>query len=574
MWKLRRFLSGYKKELILGPAFKFTEALLELAVPLVMAQIIDIGVKNGDTSYILKMGLILISLGAVGLGCASVCQYYASVASQGSGTALRHELFRKISSLSATELDRFGTNRLTAALTGDTYTLQYAVAMLIRLVIRSPFIAAGAIITAVIIDWRLSLVILCVTPLLILVIYLIMSRAVPFYRRIRGLLDRIAQITRENLTGTRVVRAFSKEETERARFRDAGEENADISVGAARLSALLNPLTYVIMNLGIAAVIWFGGFRVESGNLTQGELIAFINYMTQIMLAVIVTAGLMVTFTRASASAIRVNEIFETAPSVAEPGPDDIPASVLSAPAVRLNNVTFGYGGNPALRNINLTVPRGSTLGIIGGTGSGKSTLARLIMRFYDADSGTIEVNGNDVRRLRVRCLREKIGYVPQRTELLPGTIADNIRMGDASLSDADIENALRTAQADFVFLKEDGINTIVEQDGRSLSGGQRQRIAIARALVRKPEILIFDDCLSAIDAETDLRLRRAVAENHSSATKIIISQRASSVKNADLIAVMEDGSLAAAGTHTDLLDLCPVYAEIVNIGCTGVNGL
>jgi ATP-binding cassette subfamily B protein len=401
-----------------------------------------------------------------------------------------------------------------------------------------------------------------------------MSRSVPFYLRIRGSLDRVAQVTRENLTGSRVVRAFSKEEAERTRFREAGEENADISVGAARLSALLNPLTYVIMNLGIAAVIWFGGFRVESGFLTQGELIAFINYMTQIMFAVIVTAGLVVTFTRASASAARVNEIFDTAPSVAGPDTDDIPAEDASAPAVRLSGVTFGYGGKPVLRNISLTAPRGSTLGIVGGTGSGKSTLARLIMRFYDTGSGTVEVNGNDVRRLPVHYLREKIGYVPQRAELLPGTIAENIRMGDTYLTDADIVDALHTAQADFVFQKEDGINTMVEQDGRSLSGGQRQRIAIARALVRKPEILIFDDCLSALDAETDLRLRRAVAGKHLTATKIIISQRASSVKNADLIAVMEDGSLAAAGTHTDLLNLCPVYAEIVNIRRTDNNGL
>jgi ATP-binding cassette subfamily B protein len=567
MWKLRRFLYDYKKELILGPAFKFTEAVLELIIPLIMAKIIDIGVGNSDVKYIIKMGFVLVLLGAVGFGCASVCQYYASAASQGSGTVLRNELFRKITTLRAAELDRFGTNRLTAALTGDTYTLQYAVAMLIRLVIRSPFIAFGSIITAVIIDPRLSLVILAVTPLLVFVIYIIMSRTIPFYRRIRGSLDRVAQITRENLTGTRVVRSFSKEEYERSRFRRAGDTHADITAGAARLSALLNPLTYVIMNLGIAAVIWFGGFRVDSGNLTQGELIAFINYMTQIMSAVIVTAGLVVTFTRASASASRISEILETDSSVPEPDSPDITADNPEAPAVRLKGVTFSYGGKPALRDISLVVPRGSTLGIVGGTGSGKSTVIRLIMRFYDTGSGTVEVNGIDARHMPIYSLRNKIGYVPQRAELLPGTIAENIRMGDVLISDQDIENALRTAQGDFVFTKENGIYNETEQDGRSLSGGQRQRITIARALARKPEILIFDDCFSALDTETDFRIRRAIAEKHPQATKIIISQRASAVKSADHIAVMEDGALIAAGTHRELLLSCPIYAEIVHIG-------
>lgn len=570
MWKLRRFLAAYKKELILGPAFKFTEAVLELAVPVIMARIIDVGVKNRDTAYIMKMGLLLVVLGAAGLGCASVCQYYASAASQGSGTALRSELFAKIMTLSQAELDRFGTNRLTAALTGDTYALQLAVAMLIRLVVRSPFIAAGAAAAAAMIDLRLSVVIFCTLPLLAFAIYFIMSRTVPYYRNIRGSLDRVARITRENLTGLRVVRAFSKEEYEKKRFAGAGEEHAVITVAAARLSSLLNPLTYVIMNLGVAGIIYIGGFRVNSGSLTQGELIAFINYITQIMLAVVVIAGLVVTFTRASASAARINEIFETVPSVDPGKPDTAKGGTVADTAVRFRGVTFGYGGGAVLRDINLSIPRGATLGIVGGTGSGKSTLARLIMRFYDTQDGAVEVDGTDVRNMSVKDLREKIGYVPQRAELIAGTIADNIRMGDAGITDADIERALRTAQAEFVFAMEKGIMTEAVQDGRGMSGGQRQRITIARALVRRPRILIFDDCLSSLDAETARLLRLAVAKEHPEATKIIISQRASAIKNADLIAVMEDGVIAGAGTHEELLESCAVYAEIVSIGNNG----
>ncbi len=567
MWKLRRFLKGYKKELVLGPAFKFAEAVLELLIPLVMVRIIDTGIGNSDINYIVRYGIVLILLGMVGFGCASVCQYYASAASQGYGTVLRRELFKKITALSAAELDRFGTSRLTASLTGDTYTLQYAVAMLIRLVIRAPFIAAGSVITAMFIDFRLSLIILAVTPLLVFAVYVIMSRTVPFYRRLRASLDRTAQITRENLTGTRVVRAFSKEEYERSRFRQAAGDYADLTAGAARLSALLNPVTYVLVNLGIAAILWFGGFRVGSGNMTQGELTAFVNYMTQIMSAVIVTAGLVVTFTRASASAERISGIFETEPSVREPDPGEASAEDPDAPAVRFGDVTFGYGGSPVLRELSLSVPRGTTLGIVGGTGSGKTTAARLILRFYDPGSGTVEINGVDVRRRTKEDLAKKTGYVPQRPELLPGTIAENIRMGDPEITDADIEEALRIAQAGFVFEKENGIYAAAEQDGRNLSGGQRQRITIARALARKPEILIFDDCFSALDTETAYRLREAVREKYPRTTKIILSQRAAPIKNADRIAVLDDGMLAGFGTHSELLDSCAVYAEIVRIG-------
>lgn len=567
MWKLRRYLAGYKKELILGPAFKLTEAALELTVPLIMARIIDIGVANRDIDYIIKMGFVLVLLGAVGFGSATVCQYFASVASQGTGTVLRRSLFEKITALSTAELDRFGTSRLTSALTGDIYALQYAVAMLIRLVIRAPFIALGAIVTSMIIDLRLSLIILTATPVLTLAVYLIMSRMVPFYRAIRGAFDRVAQITRENLTGTRAVRAFSKEEYERIRFRATSDRLAEITAGAARLTALLNPLTYVIINLGIAAVIWFGGFRVEGGYLTQGELIAFVNYMTQIMSAVIVTAGLVVTFTRASASAARINEIFDTITSVDENESAAVPDEDGTRPAIRFDRVTFGYGGIPALRDINLNVPRGSALGIVGGTGSGKSTLIRLVLRFYDADAGTVAINGINVRDMPLGMLRDKIGYVPQHAELLPGTIAENIRMGDQTVSDDDINEALHIAQADFVLQRADGIHTEIQQDGRGLSGGQRQRITIARALARNPEIFIFDDSFSALDTLTGQRLRQAIDERYPKTTKVIVSQRASSVKNADIIAVLEDGALAGCGTHAELIASCPVYNEIVNSG-------
>lgn len=569
MLRLARFLRDYKKQVILGPIFKLIEAVFELIVPLVMADIIDKGVGAGDRGYVLKMGGVLVILGVVGLCSALTCQYFASVASQGTGTALRNALYEHISSFSHAQLDRFGTPTLITRMTGDINQLQLAVAMLIRLVIRAPFLAVGAVIMAMTIDLRLSLIFLAVTPLIVLVLYIIMNRSIPFYRLIQQKLDRITRITRENLSGARVIRAFSKQKSERKRFEDACSDSAETAVRVGRLSALLNPLTTIIMNAGIIAIIYFGGYRVNSGNLTQGELVALINYMNQVLLALIVTANIVVIFTKASASASRVNELFDASPSVAEREDafEDFGDGASSAEySVEFDDVTFAYSekSEPVLKNVSLGFKRGSTVGIIGGTGAGKSTLAALIMRFYDVVGGSVKVLGRDVRDMKQTSLRKAIGYVPQKAELLSGTIAENLRLGNENADEDKLWRAVGIAQAsDFVSKLKDGLDSRVEQGGRNFSGGQRQRLTIARALAMEPEILILDDSVSALDAATDLRLRRAVAESFPDATIILISQRVGSIKHADQIIVMDDGEIAGSGTHESLYESCQVYRDI-----------
>ena len=562
MFKLaKKYLGGFKKELIIGPAAKLTEAVFELIVPLIMADIIDVGINGGaGKPYIYRMGGIMILMGALGLCCALVCQYLASRASQGVGTVIRNDLFRHIGSLSHAELDRFGTPSLITRVTNDVNQVQSAVAMLIRLVVRAPFLVIGAAVMAMTIDLKLSLIFLAVMPLVAAVLYFIMFRSVPLYRVIQKKLDKISLITRESLSGARVIRAFSGEEAEEKRFREANDDFAETSMRVGRLSALLNPLTYAIMNLAIAAIVWFGGFRVDSGALTQGQVIAFVNYMTQISLALVVVANLVVLFTKAAASSVRINEVFDTEPSVRDGSGAVVSAK---APMIEFKDVSFSYseGGDNALEHISFSVQKGETVGIIGGTGSGKSTLVSLVPRFYDAEQGSVLIGGADVKSYGLKELRQRIGFVPQKAMLFSGTIAENLRWGNENATDDQLRKAAETAQAkEFIDKMPEGFDTFINQGGRNLSGGQKQRLTIARALAGSPEILILDDSASALDFATDAALRKAIAHDTAEMTVMIVSQRATSIRHADKIIVLAVG----IGTHDQLLESCEVYREIV----------
>lgn len=565
MWKLRRFLKDYRKQVIIGPIFKWMEAVLELIVPLVMAKIIDVGVKNADKGYVFRMGGLLLLIAAVSLGCALVCQYSASIASQGVGTNLRREMFDRINRFSHAELDRFGTHSLITRLTNDVNQLQVAVAMLIRLVVRAPFLAIGAVVMAFTIDVKLSLIFLVVFPLIVGVLYFVMNRSIPFFRVMQKKLDKISLITRENLEGARVIRAFSKQDAELSRFTSASDDLANTSVRVGRLSALLNPLTYVIMNLGIVAILWFGGFRVDSGRLTQGEMIAFVNYMTQILQALIVVANLVVIFTKASASASRINEVLETEPSVSDAVSGEV-APLADEAALEFDRVAFAYAGaeEPSLSGITVKLRPGETLGVIGGTGSGKSTFVSLIPRFYDATSGEVKVFGRDVKEYPLAELRRLVGTVPQKAAVVSGTIRENLRWAKPDATDEELWAALKTAQAEsFVEALPQKLETRVEQGGKNFSGGQKQRLTIARALVGKPPILILDDSASALDFATDAALRKALRTETKGMTVIMVSQRASTIRYADQILVLDDGGMAGLGTHEELFENCPVYREI-----------
>lgn len=569
MLKFARFLKQFKREVLIGPVFKLTEAVFELIVPLVMAQIIDVGIANGDRGYVLRMGGVMVLLGLVGLGCALICQYCAARASQGFGTVLRSEMFRHINTLSHGEIDQIGTPSLITRITNDVNQLQLAVAMLIRLVVRAPFLVIGATVMALLLDWKLACIFFVAAPLMALVLYLVMSRSIPFYRIIQKKLDRISLITRENLSGVRVIRAFSRQEKEKERFAQASEDQMSTSIAVGRISALLNPLTSAIINLAIAAVIWFGGFRVDAGGMTQGEVIAFVNYLNQILLAMIVVANLVVIFTKAAASAIRVDEVLELHPSivnrVSRPAQE-----VEGSPEIAFDAVSFAYpdAGAYSLSDISFTVARGQTLGIIGGTGCGKSTLVNLIPRFYEVSQGSIKVDGVDVRDYPMEQLRGKVGIVPQRAVLFSGTLRQNMQWRKQDATDEEIWQALETAQAaSFVRKMPDGLDSVILQGGKNLSGGQKQRLTIARALVGEPEILILDDSASALDFATDAALRRAIAkfsaERGNRMTTIIVSQRANTVRYADQIVVLDDGKAAGIGTHEQLLESCQIYREI-----------
>lgn len=569
MLKFARFLKQFKREVLIGPVFKLTEAVFELIVPLVMAQIIDVGIANGDRGYVLRMGGVMVLLGLVGLGCALICQYCAARASQGFGTVLRSEMFRHINTLSHGEIDQIGTPSLITRITNDVNQLQLAVAMLIRLVVRAPFLVIGATVMALLLDWKLACIFFVAAPLMALVLYLVMSRSIPFYRIIQKKLDRISLITRENLSGVRVIRAFSRQEKEKERFAQASEDQMTTSIAVGRISALLNPLTSAIINLAIAAVIWFGGFRVDAGGMTQGEVIAFVNYLNQILLAMIVVANLVVIFTKAAASATRVDEVLELHPSivnrVSRPAQE-----VEGSPEIAFDAVSFAYpdAGAYSLSDISFTVARGQTLGIIGGTGCGKSTLVNLIPRFYEVSQGSIKVDGVDVRDYPMEQLRGKVGIVPQRAVLFSGTLRQNMQWRKQDATDEEIWQALETAQAaSFVRKMPDGLDSVILQGGKNLSGGQKQRLTIARALVGEPEILILDDSASALDFATDAALRQAIAkfsaERGNRMTTIIVSQRANTVRYADQIVVLDDGKAAGIGTHEQLLESCQTYREI-----------
>lgn len=563
MIKLLKYLKDYKLQLIIGPACKLLEAIFELIVPLVMADIIDVGVKSGDSGYVLKMGGVMILLGAVGLCSALVCQKSASIASQGSGTKLRNELFHHINILSFTELDKIGTPSLITRMTNDINQLQYAVAMLIRLVIRAPFLVVGAMIMATTINLKLSLIFFIASPLIALVLYIIMSKSVPLFKLIQKRLDRLSLISREGLSGARVIRAFHKEDKEQERFNEANNELARTAQNVGVLSALLSPLTYAITNLAIVAIVWFGGGLVDVGEMQTGEIIALVSYMTQILLAMVVVANLVVTFTKASASAARVNEVFELEPSI-KSGSDKELALESSKDFIRFENVYFGYGGGDVLKDICFTVQKGETVGIIGTTGSGKSSLVNLIPRYYDVSDGQVYIGGENVKKYPLSQLRKLCSVVMQKAVLFSGTIESNLRWGKKDATDEEINRALEIAQAkEFVDKLPNKIETPVTQGGKNFSGGQKQRLTIARAIIASSPILILDDSASALDFATDYALRKAIKNNTEDATVFIVSQRVSTVKDADRILVLKEGELVGNGVHEELFEQCEEYREI-----------
>ena len=564
MFKLLPYLKNYKKEVVIGPIFKLLEAIFELMVPLVMAKIIDIGVKNGDYNYVIKAGIALLVLGFLGLFCALVCQYSAAKASQGFGTDLRNDLFSHINSLSHSEIDIIGTSSLITRLTNDVNQLQLAVAMFIRLAFRAPFIIIGSAVMAMTLDLKLSIVFLFAIPLISLTLFWVMSKSIPFYSNIQNKLDKISLITDENIEGARVIRAFSTEENEKKRFFDASDDYTIASINVSKISALLNPLTSIIMNFAIVAILWYGGYRVNIGALTQGQIIAFVNYMTQISLTLVVFANLVVIFTKAFASGERVYEILEINSSITDKNTKISPVS--NALKVEFKNVSFSYKGSNknSLSNANIKVNTGETIGIIGGTGSGKSTLINLIPRFYEATEGEVLIDGVNVKDYNLNSLRDKIGIVPQKAALFSGTLRENMTLGNKNASDEEIKKAFDIAQAsEFVSSLSKGLDTVILQGGKNLSGGQKQRLTIARALVKNPEILILDDSASALDFATDAKLRKAIKEETKNMTVFIISQRATSIKNADKIIVLDNGNIVGIGSHSELLKNCTVYKEI-----------
>lgn len=566
MLKLIYFMKDYKKESILGPIFKLIEAILELFIPIVMAKIIDIGVYNKDINYVFKMGGVLILLGAIGLLFALICQYYASIASQGAGTSIRSKLYKHINGLSYSEIDKIGTPTLITRLVNDINQIQTGIAMLIRLGTRSPFIIAGSIIMALLIDLKLSIIFLIATPLIALVIYLVMSRSLPLYKVIQEKLDNLSLITRENLEGSRVIKAFSKEESEKSRFEKSATDLANTSINVGKISAILNPITYMIMNLAIIAILWFGGINVNIGSLTQGEVIAFINYITQILLSLIVFSQLIVILTKGATSANRVLEILNINTSIMD-NKETLTNKVKNNNSlIEFKNVSFSYeeSNEYSLKDIDFNINKNETIGIIGGTGSGKSTLINLIPRFYDVTKGKVLVKGINVKDYNLNSLRKLIGIVPQKAVLFKGSILDNLKWGNENATINEIENALNISQSSsFINSLPDKYNAKVMQGGKNFSGGQKQRLTIARALVRNPEILILDDSSSALDFATDAELRKSLKENTKDMTVLIVSQRASSIMNSDKIIVLDNGEIAGIGTHDYLLENCEVYNEI-----------
>lgn len=573
MKTLLAYLKGYKKESILAPLFKMLEASFELFVPLVMAAIIDVGIANQDKPYILKMCFVLIALGIIGLVCSITAQYFAAKAATGVGTGIRHGLFEHIQKFTFTEMDQLGTSTLITRMTSDINQIQSGVNLVLRLFLRSPFIVFGAMIMAFTVDVKAALVFVVTIPLLSLIVFGIMLVTMPMYKKVQADLDQVLLTTRENLTGARVIRAFNKEEDETKRFENANQILTDAQKYVGRISGMMNPLTYIIVNGAIIALIYVGAVRVDIGDLTQGQVVALINYMSQILVELVKLANLIISVTKAAACLNRVESVLTVKPDMNE---GDVRWKSNSSeadrdlknkiPVVEFSHVSLTYKGtsDTSLSDINFCAEKGQTIGIIGGTGSGKSSLVNLIPRFYDATDGTVKINGHDIKEYQTENLREHIGVVLQKAVLFKGSIADNLRWGKEDATEQEMYEALDISQArEFVDTKQGGLEFQIEQGGRNLSGGQKQRMTIARALVRKPEILILDDSASALDFATDAALRKSIKEMKNQPTVFIVSQRAASIQHADQIIVLDDGAMAGIGTHEELLKDCPIYQEI-----------
>lgn len=561
MKDLIKYLRHYIKESILAPLFKMLEASFDLFVPLVMAAIIDTGIKNSDKPYIFKMGMVLVGLAIVGFISALTAQYFAAKAAVGFGKELRGDLYRHINTLSYSEIDKIGTSTLITRLTADVNQMQTAVNLFLRLFLRSPFIVIGAVVMAFTVDPKTAIIFAVSIPLLAVVVFGIMFYSVPIYKKVQNRLDSVMRMTRENLSGVRVIRAFNHEQREIEDFDKCSEELKDMQLYGGKISAYLNPITYVIVNLSIVLIIYVGGLRVDTGRLTQGEVISLINYMSQVLVELIKLSNLIINLTKSVACGNRINDVFKIKPSIN----DGSGIKTENDTAVEFDHVSATYAGSneKSLDSLTLNVPRGSTVGIIGATGSGKTTLINLIPRFYDVSGGSLKVNGTDVRNYNVDELRKLVGVVPQKAALVSGTVRDNMKWGKPDATDEEINAALKTAQAlDFVDEK-DGLDSKILQGGKNLSGGQIQRLTIARALVRKPEILILDDSSSALDFATDAALRRAIKSDTDNMTVFIVSQRFSTIKNADMIIVLDDGRVCGIGKHDELFESCEEYRDI-----------
>lgn len=575
---LRRFGGKFRRYMVIGPACKLIEVIFDLLTPLVIAQMIDKGIGAHDVSAVVQYGMVLAAMAVIGISFTLVCQKMAALTSQGMGTDIRGALYEHINKLSYAELDRFGTPSLITRITNDVNQVQLAVALGVRMLIRWPFLAVGSMCAALAIDLKLGVIFLICTPAIGLVFWFVMARCIPYYRQLQAKLDRIALICREGLSGARVVRAFVREDHERERFAQAADDQASTAIAVGKLSSILNPVTFLVMNLGVCAILWVGGIQVNVGELTQGQVMAFVNYMTQTLTSIVYVANLVVVFTKASASASRINEVLNCEPSITDEGNEPValpePGNVAPVPALSLSHASFSFGAGAAnaVSDVTLELPLGKTLGIIGGTGSGKSTLVSLIPRLYDASSGSVCVMGADVRAWPLDQLRHVVATVPQRASLVSGTIRSNLNWRDEAATDDELWAALDMAQAsEFVHNKPQGLDAPVEAGGKNFSGGQRQRLTIARALVGSPQVLIMDDSASALDFKTDAALRHAIRERSMRGaaagglplTTVIVSQRVSTVRDADMICVLDHGSVAGLGTHDELYATCQLYREI-----------
>ena len=575
---LRRFDGKFRRYMVIGPACKLIEVIFDLLTPLVIAQMIDKGIGSHDVSAVIHYGMVLAAMAVIGISFTLVCQKMAALTSQGMGTDIRGALYEHINKLSYAELDRFGTPSLITRITNDVNQVQLAVALGVRMLIRWPFLAVGSMCAALAIDLKLGIIFLICTPAIGLVFWFVMARCIPYYRQLQAKLDRIALICREGLSGGRVVRAFVREDHERERFAQAADDQANTAIAVGKLSSVLNPVTFLVMNLGVCAILWVGGIQVNVGELTQGQVMAFVNYMTQTLTSIVYVANLVVVFTKASASASRINEVLNCVPSITDENNEPValpePGNVAPVPALSLSHASFSFGAGAAnaVSDVTLELPMGKTLGIIGGTGSGKSTLVSLIPRLYDASTGSVSVMGADVRTWPLDQLRRVVATVPQRASLVSGTIRSNLTWRDEAATDEELWAALDMAQAsEFVRNKPQGLDAPVEAGGKNFSGGQRQRLTIARALVGSPQILIMDDSASALDFKTDAALRHAIrersvrgaAEGGLPLTTVIVSQRVSTVRDADMICVLDHGSVAGLGAHDELYTTCQLYREI-----------